>query len=302
MREGGSFVQYSGMLWHRFIDTGRLVLNIVLAIVFMLFSFSIKNPVLPKTIAYGFIREAAKKNLELKTYDWLYLQGKHFTVKYTQKDRDVARMVLNTADEIFAPVNSMLQYTHSESIPVVIYPNRRSLGKSFGWDADESAMGVYWAGVIRVLSPNEWIYDKEGSEMTRYFKQNGPMAHEYAHLAVDYKTRGNYPRWFTEGVAQLVEKKITGFQFAPVGAGENWYSIQEMDKRYDELSNQSLAYGQSLAMIEFLVEEYGYEKLQGIMNRLREGKTISGAFIYELDLELGQFEKRFAEWMLLREE
>ncbi|MBZ4687783.1 MAG: hypothetical protein JG764_1416 [Clostridiales bacterium] len=295
-------MHYYGMLWQRLVNTGRLVINIVLAFVFMILSFSIKNPVLPKTVAYGFVREAAKKNLELQTRDWLQIQGHHFTVKYTHKDEEVAQMVLNTAEEAYSSVNNMLEYNHQEPIPVVIYPNRRSLGKSFGWDADESAMGVYWAGVIRVLSPNEWIYGKEGYEMTRYFRQNGPMTHEYAHLVVDYKTRGNYPRWFTEGVAQLVEKQITGFQFAPVSSTEDWYSIKEMDRGFDELSDQSLAYGQSLAMIEFLVEEYGHEKLQGIMDRLGEGKTISGAFIHEIGINLEQFEKSFKEWMLVREE
>ncbi len=291
----GDKMHYSDLLWYRLEKTSRLLINIFLAFVFIILSFSFRNPVLPKTVVYGIFRETAKKNIEFKTRDWLEIKGENFKVRYTKEDQKVAEMVLNTAEEDIKSVNKKFNYILKEKVPIIIYPNRSMLCKSFGWDADESAMGVYWAGVIRILSPQVWIKDKDKLEMEQYFKKNGPMVHEYAHLVVDYKTRGNYSRWFTEGIAQLVEKDITGFQFSPLDTKNNLYPIKEMNRGFDSLPDQSLAYAQSLAMLEYFVEEYGWDTLQQVINRLGEGRTVSGAFKTELGINLDEFETSFIE-------
>jgi len=54
-------------------------------------------------------------------------------------------------------------------------------------------MGVYWSGVIRILSPDEWLDEVPSRGREVLFSQQGPIAHEYIHLLVDYQTRGNYP-------------------------------------------------------------------------------------------------------------
>ena len=70
---------------------------------------------------------------------------------------------------------------------MVVYPDTASLAGSIGWNRNESAMGVYWAGSIRILSPGEWI---KGDALEKQFKQEGPMVHEFTHLMVDEITKG----------------------------------------------------------------------------------------------------------------
>ncbi len=273
----------------------RLCINITLAFILILLSLSVKNPALPKSIAYSFVRETAKKDIEFRTRDWNSLKDKQFHIKYQDQDSNKIDLVLETIKMDFEKVNKVLNYTNEVKVPIIVYPNGESLGKSFGWDADESAMGVYWAGVIRILSPNEWIsedlsYDRAKAK----FRKKGPMVHEYAHLVVDYRTRGNYTRWFTEGIAQLVEKEITGFQFDNVALEtdkSDWYDLKNMDRDFDSLPNQSLAYSQSLIMIEYLVEHYGYQGLNTILNHLGTGKTLNQAFQVVTGKNLRQFEE-----------
>lgn len=52
---------------------------------------------------------------------------------------------------------------------------------------------MYWAGVIRILSPQDWIDAVNDEERSLIFRKEGPVAHEYIHLLVDYKTAGNTP-------------------------------------------------------------------------------------------------------------
>ncbi len=65
--------------------------------------------------------------------------------------------------------------------------------------------GSIWAGLIRVLSPRAWMGDTPVSQQQQVFQSQGPVADEYTHLLVDYKTGGNYTLWLTEGLAQYAE-------------------------------------------------------------------------------------------------
>ena len=268
----------------------RLCATIILGIILVL--LSIKNPALPKNITYGLVREAVKKEVEFRTRNWDYLKYEQFLIKYKDQDTDNVKLILETIKMDYQQVNEMLNFTSNVRVPIIVYPDSPSLGRNFGWDADQSAMGVYWAGVIRVVSPEEWLGDLSQGNTKEIFRKKGPMIHEYAHLVVDYRTRGNYTRWFTEGIAQLIEKEITGFQFEntvlKVDRSE-WYDLRDMNRGFDNLPNQSLAYSQSLVMVQYLVNEYGYDGLNAILDYLGRGRTLNQAFQIVTGKTLDQF-------------
>ncbi|MDS1030546.1 peptidase MA family metallohydrolase [Bacillota bacterium LX-D] len=275
----------------------KLLINIAIAGLLLFLVFIFKYPIFFKNTAYSCTREAVKKSVYLKTWDWDTLESPHFTLKYQPTEGNVAQLILSTAETAFQPVNNFLEFTPEGKIPVIVYPTQEQMNKSFGWDADENAMGVYWAGVIRILSPNDWVSDS--SLLAEEFSKNGPMAHEYTHLVVDYLTKGNYPRWLTEGIAQYVEREVTGFQFpVPVvqGNDNNLYSLTQLDKQYDSLPNQSLAYGQSLAAIDYYIETCGVESLRNLLADLSEGKTIQAAIAINTGQSLEDFEQCYQKW------
>lgn len=268
---------------------------LLVAAIFLLF-FTLKSPVTAKNHLYGLARDVMKKSLEIRTFNWYVLDGSGFKVRYQPVDAPVARLVLETAEDTYEAVNQMLDYTPVDSVPVYIYPTKETLNESFGWDASVNAMGVYWAGTIRILSPLEWIEDEE--EMSVIFRENGPMAHEYAHLVVDYKTHGNYPRWLTEGIAQYVERELTGFVLAHEEQdGEEWYSFETMDTEFDLLPNQHLAYAQSLLAVDYMVELKGFDGVLELLDELAKGQKISNALGSVLGQELADFEVSFREWV-----
>ena len=267
---------------------------LLVAAIFLLF-FTLKSPITTKNYLYGLARDVMKKSLEIKTYHWYVVDGSGFRVRYQPVDAPVARLVLDTAEDTYEAVNQMLDYTPAEPVPVFIYPTKETLNKSFGWDAAVNAMGVYWAGTIRILSPLEWIEDEE--EMPAIFRENGPIVHEYAHLVVDYKTHGNYPRWLTEGIAQYVERELTGFVLPNEDQiRKAWYSFEKMDGDFDLLSNQNLAYEQSLLAVDYMVEQKGFEGVLDLLDELAKGKTISDALEAVIGKTLAEFEIAFMAW------
>lgn len=278
----------SKSVWLRGIAALMIVINALL----------LANWTVPKTYLYGVLRELAKANALYKTQNLLMLEGQHFVVRYEPENSGIAAMVLENAESIYQPIANAFGYQPKEKVNIIIYPTRAALNKSFGWEADESAMGVYWAGVIRVLAPDQWIDSADQQEMSRIFASDGPMAHEFSHLVIDYRTRGNYPRWLTEGLAQYQEYKLTGFRFTePQGrlTGQ-LYAFKQMDKNFDYLPNQSLAYRQSLAAVQFLVEQYGDESLEKLLQELSAGVPLPKAIDSTIQLDLGSFEEVFTQW------
>lgn len=251
-----------------------------------------------KAFGYAIAREAAKYHSLAQTMFWPQLKGQYFFVRYHPATESTAALVLETAEEAYQPVIQLLGHEPPLKVPIILHPDRASIGQAFGWAADQSAMGVYWAGVIRILAPTEWAGEHPG-EISTIFKETGPMVHELAHLVVDYRTGGNYPRWFTEGVAQYAEREIIGFSFPePARAPLNgWYPLEDMDRDFDRLENQPLAYYQSLAMLEYLIDlGGGFPAVQLVMELLRQGQSMEKAIEKVTGKKAADFSAGFAAW------
>ncbi|HBT19885.1 MAG TPA: hypothetical protein DEA47_00695 [Peptococcaceae bacterium] len=210
--------------------------------------------------------------------------------------RKVTELVLEAAEKAFAPVNRMLNYEPLRKVPVVVYSSREVLSRNFGWDANQSAMGVYWAGVMHILSPEAWIDVGDKNEYREIFMQQGPMIHEYTHYVVDSIAGGNYPRWLTEGIAQYVERETTGYVFKSNPQEKEVLSIGELEASFDDSQKAGIAYRQSLELVDFLVDCYGEEILVRILKRLGTGMTLSQTFKEELGISLKEWEQEFALW------
>jgi hypothetical protein len=163
------------------------------------------------------------------------------------------------------------------------------LNRVFGWGKDESAMGVYWAGVIRVLSPRAWMGDTPVGQQQQVLQAQGPVAHEYTHLLVDYKTGGNYTRWLTEGLAQYAEQTIAGGNPPDRERLEVDEPMNQLDKRFDDPVWQDYSYTVSLDMISYLISRYGSGRIPRLLNALDCGEPMDKAFGQVYGITLDQF-------------
>lgn len=235
------------------------------------------------------LKFAVGQEINLKTANFSVTETEHFRIKYTAVDQEYVAMISQASEEAYQSVSQVFGQEPAGKTTIVVYPDTISLADSFGWDRDQKAMGVYWGGSIRILSPREWVGSADDSEL---FAQEGPMVHEFAHLMVDEITRGNYNRWWTEGVAQYVEKNITGFEFAdPFADGKTtyYYELESLEKSFDSL-DQQVAYWQSLKIVEYMVDEYGQDCLFDILESLGQGASMKQAIENNLGTDYSTFE------------
>lgn len=250
----------------------------------------------PRDAVYSLYRERGRARTIEGLQGYNSQSSEHFEVYYTESDENVVDMILQNAEKVYGPVVEQTGFEPSTKVPLIVYSSRDELRKAFGWGSGESAMGVYWSGTIRLLSPNLWIDESNPRERQEVFAQLNPIAHELTHYTLDYLTNGNYPRWFTEGLAQRIEYKITGYLWLEEDSSlqQDLYTLEELRERFDDLENQPLAYRQSYLLVEYMERTYGEEQLHELVRLLSRGVGFNAA----IEKAFGQpMNWLYADWL-----
>jgi hypothetical protein len=244
---------------------------------------------------YPLVRQAAQAKMEYETRNFTVVETPHFAVRYSDGDNEMAQLVAQAAEQAYQPVTTMLGREPNSKTLIVMYPDRSELRKAFGWSGDESAMGVYWGGVIQVLSPRDWM--KSGVSANE-FSRSGPMVHEFTHLVFDHLTQGNYPRWFTEGLAQYAEYTINDYEWltATNSLSGHLHTMAELDASFDDLPNQSLAYRESFAAVRYIAEVHGDDALRQVIDQLRAGRKMNQTIQSVLAMNYSEYEQSWQQW------
>ncbi len=252
-----------------------------------------------RAFTYDQLRDRGKAVALARTRGFMKLESQHYMLEYEAPDAAVAPMVLRTAESFYGPVTRDLGYTPHGKVTLILYPDREELSNSFGWASTQDAMGVYYTGVIRVLSPRVWTGTDDPVRMERSFRKNGPIAHELTHYVLDYKTAGNYPRWFTEGLAQYEEHRLTGFVWIEPEStfNQNLYTLADLTDRFDRLANQALAYREAFSLVSFVSERFGPDRLNALIDDLASGTSFDRAMKQHVGLAGDDLQKAWLTWV-----
>lgn len=150
-----------------------------------------------------------------------------------------------------------------------------------------------------MLSPRAMTDSADPDEQARVFRETGPMVHELTHLILDYRTRGNYPRWFSEGLAQFEEYRLMGYLWIEPESSldQPLYTLKQLQTDFESLPNQALAYRQSFLMVDFMVRAYGQAGLSKTIEELAKGSSFRRAMNNSTGTQLAQFEESWLEWV-----
>ena len=203
----------------------------------------------------------------------------HFSLLFKAESREEIPVVARAAEQAYAAVGQDFHYYPAGKIPIIIYPESDSLQIAFNWPRDEKNQGVYHRDVIYIQAPSAWVAADQSLESEFFVR--GPMVHEYTHLVTDHLTAGNYSRWFTEGVAQYEEQRVTGYTLEQDFAIDKnfYYSPQDMFFSFDQLPDVPRAYIQALEMTTQLVGEGGLDEIRGTLLLLRAGASANELFL-----------------------
>lgn len=258
----------------------------------------LKSPQLPKLWLYPIARDIAKAGVLYKIDGLAVQESEHFIIRYGPQDEPVVQMIIDAAEEVYGPVTESLAFIPAGKATIIVISDRQEMQANLGWSGQQSAMGVYWSGLIQVLSPQVWLYGDDPSIQKERFIKDGPVAHEFTHLVVDTAARGNYPRWFTEGMAQYQDYRLNGYEWitSTNKLDQPLYTLAELERDFDGVKNQSLAYRESFAAVRYIYEIYGDESVRAVLRELSRGKTMHAAIKDVLKMDYEQFEQAWQHW------
>lgn len=146
--------------------------------------------------------------------------------------------------------------------PLVIVATAEQLNGAVAGKYSLEASGAYQAGVVLV---------EMGTGQAP-----SSLLHELAHHWVHILSRGNYPVWYSEGIAQLMELDRLGYQwFDAIGQKDYYYSIEQLEKKFYQLPDQGSAYRQALGIVQLMEELGGVGVHSKILGDLGQGANFA---------------------------
>ncbi|MDH5203872.1 MAG: peptidase MA family metallohydrolase [Nitrospirota bacterium] len=153
---------------------------------------------------------------------------------------------------------------------------------------------------------NSIVIDYSKMERTP-FDLTATFTHEVCHLVLHHNIKEKtIPKWLDEGVCQWASGGIADI----INPGEkdilkqavlsdNLFALKEIAFAFPEQQRGLLlAYEESKSFVEFVVHEYGTEKLLSVLNSLKKGTTIEQAVQENLSVELTVLEQKWQKSLI----
>jgi tetratricopeptide (TPR) repeat protein len=216
-------------------------------------------------------------------------ESSHFTIRYEgkQTSNSFRSELINTLEGDYDDL--MRDFGISpRSIPVVLYTDQAF------FDVTQAAS---WTGAVndgKLRIPVQGM-DSVSPELARVLK------HELAHSFINQLSAGKCPQWLNEGTAQALEPKSlssSGNRLADLFEKEREIPFNALEGSFMRFSGPeaTLAYDESLAAVQYIIDTYGMSDVQHILKMLGEGSSTEVALrttihsdYQHLDYEVRQY-------------
>jgi hypothetical protein len=202
-------------------------------------------------------------------HDWQTLSDGRVDLHWYGRNRNQAQTLLQLATEALARIEDEIGVASEQRIQIHVYANERDMRsalstRSDAFDARVTTLGVVVAEDTLVL-------------LGSHPKVDRTLAHELSHIVVGLATSNPYaglPRWLDEGLAMVAEGELPqGNLLALERAVRNdsLLSVRSMTSYSGRADEIDLFYGASYSVVVYLLETYGREKMQELLQVFGEG-------------------------------
>lgn len=228
--------------------------------------------------------------------DYRMVESEHFEFHIHDREADLlAPYMVELAEEAWATLSERYRFEPPTPIRVEVYPSHADFSVRTVGLAGLGALGVCFGPVLALDSPS--------ARQVGHFNWGGTLWHEIAHTFTLLATDAKIPRWFTEGLSVLEERRArpgwgddvqVGFLTA-LRDGE-LLGIAEINDGFvrPKFPNQiALSYLQASLISEWIEEEYGFDAILSMLAGYRDGRSTEDVFDEAMSLSLEAFDERF---------
>lgn len=180
-----------------------------------------------------------------------------------------------------------------DTFAVMIAPTEASFREMTGGRAPDWGLAVAFPSLRRIVMRSPRITGRVDVD------PGVVLRHELAHLYLGAALEDGgerLPRWFNEGFAALYADEwrwVDPYRLAWARITGTLSPLSELDRRFPESPDPSVAYTQSMAAVRGLERRGGDPGLGQLLSRMRDGATFDAAIRGTYGLTLDEF---YAEW------
>ena len=218
-------------------------------------------------------------------YSWRNLTEGKVTLYWYKGDDACAQELMAAAQQALARLAEDTGAELQKQASIYIYASSRDLQGALIFPPGEWTGGVAYPrfGIIAIgIAPEDLSWGKRA------------IAHELSHLIIGQVTLNPYgglPVWLDEGLAMYAEGPLE-MQFTTYltkAVTENsLISVQSLSSPFSAFTNEAiLAYAESFSLVQFLIRNYGQDKMLELLHTFREGSGYDAAFleVYGFDMD-----------------
>ena len=256
-----------------------------------LFLFLFNTPLFAQYNSFG------KNRVQYENFEWRFIQSKHFDIYYyDEKNYELAEFSAQSLESAYMQLQDDFDHEIVDRIPLIIYDSHNDFSQTNVVALPTSSEGI--GGVTDKFKNRMTVpFDGDYNDFRR------TLHHELVHAvfndmfyggSVQSIVRNNiqlvFPLWFEEGLAEYTALGWdTNTDMFIRDAVINGYlpPIQQLNGYY--------AYRGGQSVWNYIVEEYGREKIAEILGRIKKSRNIEFGFVQSLGLTTEELSERWEE-------
>lgn len=232
--------------------------------------------------------------------NFVVFDGVRVNLKLHRKEAEVLRPYFQAqAERALEVFENKYGFRLKEPVRIEVYPDHEDFAVRTLGMPGLPALGVTFETVVAMDSPSA---RKQGA-----FHWASTLWHELNHVVVLAAASNRLPRWFTEGLAVYEESAASpewGERLTPevIAAirDKKLLPIAQLDRGFVRPSYPAqiaVSYYQAGRVVEFIVREFGFERVRGMLRAFAERKSTSETVREVLGVDPGQLDRRFQAWL-----
>lgn len=211
----------------------------------------------------------------------------NFDIRYTSRsDSYHIKEIEDWLMEAYREIGYDFNYYPNRPVVVLLYtPEEFARIRS-----TPSWVGALYDGKVRLPVSGDDLSPREIKKI---------LWHEYTHAVINARTGNNCPRWLHEGLAQYQEAKVDPVDLPDLGRELDrgrLIPLGELDRAFafdQPVGRVRLAYAQSYSLVGYLINRYGFWRINALLEELKRGKNWREAFENEFLFPVTDLEE---EW------
>lgn len=237
--------------------------------------------------------------INLNAFAAEHISKDNINIEYESANKNLAKYILEISPKVRESVADKTGINYSAPINIKISPSKTAFNQFTGIN-NLDVQGVAMSEINLTVINSENVFKISKDDIFKL------LEHEFSHIYlgnyISHNSGVEFPRWLNEGLAQYVSggaNELFSYSFqnslqsAFISNKVLPFSILTASFPNTQ-DNFTLAYAQSLSMVEFLVKNYGADKLKVFINELKNEGNFYTAFSKVYPQSFGEIEK---EWL-----